>query len=452
MANTAPAAASLLAQKYGQPDPLETAASNESPTSILSSSPGDDGALQSAAVSNADLGRDVHALGVPQSSWMELASGVEGSWRRELSWIVFSTIVMTFARNVCFDKRIFGNYLLHNLAPIERDSVTWRWIFITRIWEMSLVSWVWKRVRGGLKKEGALFGLVYALVSRSGLYMFEHSYFLISSGAPLRLLMIDCLAFLVTLYWLPTFHPSPPSARAPLGLLKRLELDPALVYNLVFAVGLSTFISAFGAYAIERSGGAAFVKANVWDVEVPAYLMKDQLTSSQMMERPTIHMPTLRLTPPLTMTSHLLHAFLSTLPLLALSSFLPTLSPFSISLLSALIIFVPSTTLLNDIFPITLEAATGVGATLALKGLVGSGVISWVIEQLRNSLLVRIDKTTLLVLDDDEQGQEEVVAVAEVEEVEVIEPEESLRKGKGKGGVVKRKGLGGAGSELDADL
>jgi hypothetical protein len=152
------------------------------------------------------------------------------------------------------------------------------------------------------------------------------------------------------------------------------------------------------------------------------------------------------------MSSHLLHAFISTVPLLALSSFLPTLSPFSISLLSFLIIFVPSTTLLNDIFPIKLEAAAGVGATLALKGLVGSGVISWVIEQLRSSLLVRIDKTTLLVLDEDQQGQEEVVAVAEVEEVEVIEPEESLRKNKkGKGGVVKRKGLG-AGSELEADL
>ncbi|GAA5946799.1 hypothetical protein JCM3765_002020 [Sporobolomyces pararoseus] len=450
MANTAPAAASLLAQKYNQPDPLETAASNESPTSLLSSSMAEDPALQSAAVSNADTTRDVTVFEPPKSSWMELATGLEGSWRREISWIVFSTVVMTLARNVCFDKRIFGNYLLHNLAPIERDSVTWRWIFITRIWEMSLVSYVWKRVRGGLKREGALFGLVYALVSRSGLYMFEHSYFLLSSGAPLRLLMIDCLAFLVTLYWLPTFHPSPPSARAPLGILKRLELDPALVYNLVFAVGLSTFVSAFGAYAIERSGGSAFVKANVWDVELPSYLMKDQLTGSQMMEQPTIHMPTLRLTPPLTMPSHLLHAFISTLPLLALSSFLPTLSPLKISILAFLVIFVPSTTLLNDIFPITLEAASGVGATLALKGLVGAGVISWVIEQLRNSLLIRIDKTTLVVLDEDQQGDEEVVAVAEVEEVEVVEPEESLRKSK-KGGVVRRKGLG-AGKELDADL
>ena len=163
-------------------------------------------------------------------------------------------------------------------------------------------------------------------------------------------------------------------------------------------------------------------------------------------------MPTLRHTPPLNMTSHLLHAFISTLPLLALSSFLPTLSPLSISLLSFIIIFVPSTTLLNDIFPIKLEAAAGVGATLALKGLVGSGVISWVIEQLRSSLLVKIDKTTLLVLDEDQQGEEEVVAVAEIEEVEVIEPEENLRKSKkGKGGVTKRRALG-AGNELETEI
>lgn len=180
--------------------------------------------------------------------------------------------------------------------------------------------------------------------------------------------------------------------------------------------------------------------------------MSDQLLIRQ---QPTIHVPTLRPTPPLAMSSHLLHAFLSTLPLLALSSFLPTLSPLSIALLSFVIVCVPSTTLLNDVFPIKLEAATGVGATLALKGFVGSGVISWVIEQLRSSLLVRIDKTTLVVLDEDQRGDEEVVAVAEIDEVKVIEPEESLRKShdrKGKGGVVKRKGLGGAGSELDTDF
>ncbi|GAA5935350.1 uncharacterized protein JCM15063_001007 [Sporobolomyces koalae] len=450
MAQAAPAAASLLAQKYNQPDPLELAASNESPTSLLSTSMADDPALQSAAVSNADLDRDVTKLAPPASSWKELALGVDAGWRRELSWIAFSTIVMTLTRNACFDKRVFGDYLLHNLAPIERDSVTWRWIFITRIWEMCLVSYVWKRVRGGLKREGALFGLVYALVSRSGLYMFEHSYFLLSSGAPLRLLLIDSLAFLVTLYWLPTFHPSPPSARAPLGLLKRLELDPALFWNLFLAAGLSTFVSAFGSYAIERLGGSQFVKENVWDVEIPAYLLKDQLTSSQMMEHPTIRVPTLRHTPPLTMSAHLLHAFLSTLPLLALSSFLPTLSPLAIGALSFLIISIPSTTLLNDIFPIKLEAAAGVGATLGLKGLVGSGIVSWVIEQLRNSLLVRIDKTTLLVLDEDAEGHEEVVAVAEVEQVEVIEPEESLRSKHGKGGMTKRRAVG-AGTKLDTD-
>jgi hypothetical protein len=81
------------------------AASNESPTSLLSGSIGDDPALQSAAVSNADPNRDVTLLAPPQSSWMELAAGVEGSWRREVSWVLFSTVVMTLARNVCFDKR-----------------------------------------------------------------------------------------------------------------------------------------------------------------------------------------------------------------------------------------------------------------------------------------------------------------------------------------------------------
>ncbi|GAA6060786.1 hypothetical protein JCM10212_005435 [Sporobolomyces blumeae] len=460
MSASAPAAASLLAQKYSHPDP--TSLADSSPTSLLSSAPASDPALQSAAIETADLTPDdVANVPLPQKSWFEVCSGEVGSIRREASWIAFSTFLMTIARNACFDKRIFGNYLLRTLAPVERDSVTWYWIVLTRVWEMCLVSFVWKRVRGGLKREGALFGIVYALVSRSGLYMFEHSYFLLSSGVPTTLLLIDCLAFLVTLSFLPTFHPAPPSARAPLGLLPRLQADPALIYNLVLAVGVVTFSTAFGSYAIERLGGSQFVKENVWDVELPAWLLRDQLTGSQMMEHPTIHVPTLRHTPPVPMSTHLAHSFLSALPLLALTSFLPTLSPVAISLLSFLIIAVPSTTLLNDVFPIKIEAALGVGVTLALKGLVGGGMMSWIVEQLRNSLLVikRVERATMVVVDEDEQtGEEQVVAVAEVEVEDDIVLDDSAvdrkatktRSGSGGGGVMKRKGLG-TGGEVDAE-
>jgi len=104
MANSAPAAASLLSQKFAQPDPLDLASSEE-PTSLLSSSMVDDPALQSAALSTADPTRDVMAMEPPQKSWTEVLAGSVGSFRREISWVVFSTVLMTVARNACFDQR-----------------------------------------------------------------------------------------------------------------------------------------------------------------------------------------------------------------------------------------------------------------------------------------------------------------------------------------------------------
>lgn len=65
----------------------------------------EDPAFQSAALSTADPTRDVMAMEPPQRSWTETFAGDIGSFRREISWIVFSTVLMTVVRNACFDQR-----------------------------------------------------------------------------------------------------------------------------------------------------------------------------------------------------------------------------------------------------------------------------------------------------------------------------------------------------------
>lgn len=76
-------------------------------------------------------------------------------------------------------RRIFGNYLMRNLGPLERERVGWSMILAVRAWDLALGGWVWSRIDGLAKRDGALFGALVALFSRLSLYSFEHSYFLL---------------------------------------------------------------------------------------------------------------------------------------------------------------------------------------------------------------------------------------------------------------------------------
>ncbi|GAA5881814.1 hypothetical protein JCM1840_003886 [Sporobolomyces johnsonii] len=422
-----PSSASLLAQSLGarSPSTSDVEPLRDSPSStpiapILSAHPGADPALPvSPPVELSPKEIEIELLHPPKSP-LELLAGEQASWRREITWIVAAVVLQTVIRSVCFTKPIFGGYLLANLAPLEREGVRWYWIVLVRLWEVVLGGWVWRRVRGDLRGDGALFGLVFALVSRISLYAFEHSYFLLSAGTVSTLLLVDAISFFCAFSLLRPLLPHSIDHRPVLSAWDRIRSDRALILNVLFGIGVATFGGAAGSYVLERMGGREFIKANVWDATVPSYMMKDQLTASQMIAQPTIHVPTLRtLSSPLSMPHHLLQSLLVSLATLPLVSVLPTLSPLHLALLTMTLILVPSSILLFDVLPISPAAAFAVGLALALRGAWAAGVVSWTIDELRKVKTKRAVALAVLDVETDEvlavvSAQIEVQADAEV--------------------------------------
>ncbi|GAA5920369.1 hypothetical protein JCM1841_005592 [Sporobolomyces salmonicolor] len=419
MSLSQPSSASLLAQSLGARSPstsdVEPLRDSSSPIApVLSDHLGEDPALpvRSPPVEMTPREIEIELL-QPPKSWVEVLAGEQGSWRREISWIATAVVLQTVVRSVCFAKPIFGAYFLANLAPLEREGVRWYWIVLVRFWEVVLGGWVWRRVRGDLRGDGALFGLVFALVSRISLYAFEHSYFLLSAGTVSTLLLVDAISFFCAFSLLRSLLPHSVLRRPVLSAWDRIRSDRALILNVLFGLGVATFGGAAGSYVLERMGGREFVKANVWDATVPSYIMKDQLTASQMLAQPSIPVPTLRtFSSPLSMPHHLLQSLLVSLSTLPLVSVLPSLSPVLLSLLTFTLILIPSSILLFDVLPISPFAALGVGLALALRGAWAAGVVSWTIEELRK---VKTSRTVALAVLDVETDEVLAVVRAKVE-------------------------------------
>ncbi|GAA5969702.1 hypothetical protein JCM21900_006893 [Sporobolomyces salmonicolor] len=419
MSLSQPTSASLLAQSLGARSPsasdVEPLRDSSSPIApVLSDHPGEDPALpvRSPPVEMTPREIEIELL-QPPKSWVEVLAGEQGSWRREISWIATAVVLQTVVRSVCFAKPIFGAYFLANLAPLEREGVRWYWIVLVRFWEVVLGGWVWRRVRGDLRGDGALFGLVFALVSRISLYAFEHSYFLLSAGTVSTLLLVDAVSFFCAFSLLRPLLPHSVLRRPVLSAWDRIRSDRALILNVLFGLGVATFGGAAGSYVLERMGGREFVKANVWDATVPSYIMKDQLTASQMLAQPSIPVPTLRtFSSPLSMPHHLLQSHLVSLSTLPLVSVLPSLSPVLLSLLTFTLILIPSSILLFDVLPISPFAALGVGLALALRGAWAAGIVSWTIEELRK---VKTSRTVALAVLDVETDEVLAVVRAKVE-------------------------------------
>ncbi|GAA5858070.1 hypothetical protein JCM8547_005640 [Rhodosporidiobolus lusitaniae] len=346
-------------------------------------------------------------------SWKEIALGTDGSWRREISFWTAGFVVATVVRSACFDERVFGSYLLENLAPVERENPKWQYILAVRAWEIAAGGYVWRRVKGGLKGDGAAFGFLYALVSRISLYTFEHSYFLLSAQTVAILLLIDALSLASAFSLLPYFIPPAVESRPLVSALRRIREDHALVLNVLFGVGLATFGAAATSYITERLGGREFVVRNTLETTIPSYLLKDQLTASEVLEHPSWTVPTLRTYDfPLSMPHHLFQSSLTSLAILPFVSVLPSLSPLKLAALVGAVVAVPSTLVLWDVMPVTTLCAAATGAALGVRAAWAAGVVGWTIEELRRAKTVR---TVKLLLVDEETDEVLATSTARVE-------------------------------------
>ncbi|GAA6052544.1 hypothetical protein JCM3770_003235 [Rhodotorula araucariae] len=367
----------------------------------------------------------------PTRSWKELVAGQDYSRRRLASFFVAALALSTLVRSACFSQWAFGPYLLENLAPVERDTVRWKYIVVNRAWEIALGAWIWRKLSGLVRGEGALFGVLLALVARLSLYAFEHSYFLLSTQTVAVLLLIDAISFASAFSLAPALLPHPPSARPVLTALTRLRTDHALWVNVLFGLGLAMFGGAAGSYILERAGGREFVKRNVIEATVPSYLLKDQLSTSEILSHPSWTIPTLRTYDfPLSMAHHLVQSLLTSLSLLPLLLSLPSLSPTALAALAAAAVGVPAVGVYYDVLPVTLPAALATGSALALRAAWAALAQSWAMDELRR---VKTTRTVKVVLIEPESG--EVIATSEA----VVEEDARGMLRKDANGVTRRR-------------
>lgn len=118
------------------------------------------------------------------------------------------------------------------------------------------------------------------------------------------------------------------------------------------------------------------------------------------------------------MLIHLGHCFATALLSIPLVIILPRLGALQLAILVTAMIAVPSVTLLWDVLPITLKGALGVGTALGLRAGVTTGIVAWILEELRVKRFAFVERERTIAVD--EQG--DVVAVIDKEVV--VEEEE----------------------------
>lgn len=229
--------------------------------------------------------------------------------------------------------------------------------------------------------------------------------------------MIDTLTFGAAFSLLPRLLPHPPAPRPTLSVFDRLAADPNQYLNILFALGLATTTTALGSFVLERFGGRKFIEHNVFEAVVPSYLMRDQLTTSEVLAHPSWTIPALRTydaAEHLSMHAHLVHSLGSNLPLLPLALAIPSalLGPQRLALLTFALVGLPSAFILWDVLPLTTIGAFSTGIALGIRQAWSSFVIAWTLESLRRTKSVKNVKIVVYDQQVGVQGEEVADVIA----------------------------------------
>ena len=162
-----------------------------------------------------------------------------------------------------------------NLAPIERDDVSWSWIAAVRVVELVTAIYIWHRESGGHKRksDAPLLGVLLQLVSRVPLYLLLSHHFLLSFKTLFQVLITDTCAASAALWVISKIEPkaatffASPTADSPVKTATRSRLE-----MIFYAIGLSTTVNALYSYVDERVFMQDFIRKNVLQLEIPAYL------------------------------------------------------------------------------------------------------------------------------------------------------------------------------------
>lgn len=270
------------------------------------------------------------------------------------------------------------------------------------------------------------------------------------------LLISDVVSFGAAAAILPLMMPHSVTSHRVLSSLQKISRDRELGINVLLAgqsrdtfvrldrtdsagsmtVTLATFLGALSTFVLERMGGTEFVKSSVYELSVPSILASDALTPSEILKHPTLAIPVLRsFLTSLPMETHLLHSAVQAILSVFLVTILPTSSPKILADLVLSLVGPATALLLWDVLPISLLGAGSVGLVLGGRAALITGVVAWVLEELRS--VRRVERNTVVVVQDEEVEVIEAEGAVDVV-VERGDKEIVLESGGKKGGARRR--------------
>lgn len=285
---------------------------------------------------------------------------------------------------------------------------------------------IWRRETGGHKRhvDAPILGGLLASIERLPLYLLLSHFFLLGYKTLFQVLLTDIFSSSSAMYVIsrmeakrPSFFPTPTSS---LSSLSDLFKDRTKLETVSYGIGLSTLINALYSYVSEHAFLGEFIRNNVLENEIPAYLSAMKPALSEALAHPTYTIPILRsVLEPLSMPEHISHALPLSLLVSALSLiYLPQKSPLHLAGLVGLFVLPSNALSVYNLLPIKGTAAIAIGLENALRASTAAYIIAWITDDWRRPLANRIayDRT---------KGNPEVVlkdvTQADADEIYIVE-------------------------------
>lgn len=295
---------------------------------------------------------------------------------------------------------------------------------------------IWRRETGGHKRhvDAPVLGGLLSSIERLPLYLLLSHFFLLSYKTLFQVLITDIFSSASAMYVIsrmepkrPSFFPTPTSTISSFSDLFNFNLSNETsrtkLETITYGIGLSTLINALYSYISEHAFLGQFIRDNVLENEIPAYLSAMKPALSEALAHPTYTIPILRSAlEPLSMPEHILQALPLSLLVTGLSLvYLPQKSPLHLAGLVATFIFPSNTLHVYNLLPIKGTAAIAIGAENALRAATASWIIAWITEDWRRPLAVKHNSHKLLNAKGDPEVVLKDVTQADVDEIYIVE-------------------------------
>lgn len=286
-----------------------------------------------------------------------------------------------------------------NLAPIERDDISWSYIAATRLFDLAMFITLWRRETGGHRRhvDAPVLGGLLSAIERLPLYLLLSHFFLLGYKTLFQVLLTDIFSSSAAMYVIsrmepkrPSFFPTPTSR---ISSIMDLFKDRTKLETISYGIGLSTLINALYSYISEHAFLGQFIRDNVMENEIPAYLSAMKPALAEALHHPTYTIPILRShLEPLSMPEHISHALpLSILVTALCLIYLPQKSPLNLAGLVAVYILPSNALSVYNLLPIKGTAAIAIGLENALRAATAAYIIAWITEDWRRPLAVKHD-------------------------------------------------------------